>query len=246
MTEPYILVTRTQYTFNATDEQIACLLTMNVKANNNPSIVNVVGLFTLRTQQYENIVKIVVGTDNPNTSSAGGGGDPLNPDPLRTNDLQNKQFVKNLKSLKIEYTTQNVIQILNVDTIIGTAGIYRIFITALSCVCIPIYAFYSGESIIQLPLVTCNCDDNTTVYKKSAVCVFIEVPINMVGKAINVIQNINTNTPFNENQLCINRINVENKCVRKCNNKCNNKCDNKCNNNCKCKYCCDVSYDCCN
>lgn len=216
------VVSRSQYTFYATDKQVACLLTANVKKDN-PTIVNVVAVSSMKIKKNKNLVKIIVGTDNPNDPRTGGAGDPTNPDPLRTNKLQNKQFQKNLKKYEIDYTKDEVIQILNVEKITGTPGIYRIFLASLVCEGISIDAFYIGEYALTIPLVTCGCSDNTTQFKSEIVSAIIQVPQRKLEKAINILTGIDLTAPFDEDQLCINAINVEEKCLNNFHCRCNNK-----------------------
>ncbi|AYV80448.1 MAG: putative ORFan [Harvfovirus sp.] len=204
----YQVVTRSQYTFFASEKQIACLLTLNVKTNDNPHEVNIVGISIIKISKNKNLVKVVVGTDNPNNSAAGGAGDPADPDPLRTNSLQNEQFRKNMKQYGIKYSKEKVLQILNVEASTGTPGIYRIFISALVCCGIDIDAFYLGEDALDIPLVRCKCADRTFEYKANVVSAFIQVPRKQISQAVAILKNINTAVPFDESQLCINADNV--------------------------------------
>jgi hypothetical protein len=200
------LVTRTQYTFEASQYKLSKLLTLNVKAENNPHEVNIVGLSVVcghhKNKKYK--IHIVVGTDDPNTSSRGGAGDPANPDPQRTNDLQNAQFRTNMRLLKISFRSSTIIQILHVEGNTGTPGIYRVYFSALTCAKIPVNAFFQGEPALVAGLIVCNCADSTIGFESEVVSDFILVPSKYLQRAIQVLNNLT----FQESQLCINANNV--------------------------------------
>lgn len=214
------LATRRQFTFKATNEQLAKLLTLNVMTN--ALRVNVVG-FTFSSafccSRY--LVKIVVGTDDPNNSARGGAGDPNNPDPERTNAHQNRQFAKNLQRLHIPYTTQTVIQVLDMAALAGTPGIFRLFLSALVCANIHIRAFYFGEPALVFPLVPCTCADGSSNLASEVLSSFIEVSPSRVGKALQILSAFNLST-FTEASLCINADNIG-ALVTKTNNKIRNR-----------------------
>src|SRR5438105_9881147 len=106
--------TRTQYTFKVSNEELVCLTNLNVKKENNPHAINIVGMSVMRIKdKKQNLVKMIVGTDAPHNPSRGGAGNPLNPDLARTNELQNQQFQENLKALGIKFEEDIVIQIFN-------------------------------------------------------------------------------------------------------------------------------------
>lgn len=229
----FITATRNQYTYFATDTQTVCLTTLNVKTLNNPNLVNIVAICSIKIKDDLNIVKIIVGTDNPNEISSGGGGDPLNPNPLRTNELQNIQFQKNLQQLNIDYTIEEVIQIFNIENVPGTPGIFRMILAALDCASIRANAFYQGEWAIEIPIVNCGCDDSTMQFKSYVISAFVEVPAIQLDKALNVIGSIDRTEPFNESQLCINADNVEVKCIS-CQEQNNCRCRCSCRRSCRC------------
>ena len=206
------IAVRSQYTFTTDNRAIACLLTRNVKLVDNPHVVNIVSILSVKINETNNLVKIVVGTDDPNNPARGGGGDSVNPDPLRTNELQNKQFRANMRYLGIEFTEEPIIQIFNVEDITGTPGIYRVYYSSLVCAEVNIIAFYGGEAALSDPLVTCGCDDNTTQYKCEVISCFIEV--DNIDKALEVLRALNLSIPFDETQVCINAVNVDCKCTR--------------------------------
>jgi hypothetical protein len=200
------LTQRTQYTFKVDDCKIARLLTLNVKPDR--TIVNVVGI-TIIAYGKKKLVKIVVGTDDPNNSKRGGAGDPTNPDPSRTNELQNKQFRRNMKTLGIKWTKDTVIQIFSVQNMTGTPGVYRIFYSALVCADINILAFYLGEPALKFPLVTCTCENGDTNFESEVISVFIQVAKCQLKKAKRVLLSID------ETKLCVNTHNVlKNTCCK--------------------------------
>lgn len=204
--------TRTQYTFRATDRQIAELLTLNVKSENNPHRVNVVTMSSTKcsAKSKKSLVKIIVGTDDPHNPARGGGGDPEAPDPERTNELQNKQFRQNMREIGICYTATEVIQIFNVEPITGTPGIFRIYVASLFCAGITLIAFYQGERVLLFPLQTCECPLRPK-FDDEVLSAFIEVPEKQLAAAVRVLANLKLATPeapFDENQLCINANNI--------------------------------------
>lgn len=209
------VVTRTQYSFVANNKKISCLLTLNVKAIDNPSPVNIVGIVILGQNKKSHAkntqltrVNIVVGTDDPENIARGGAGDPY--EPLRSNELQNKQFVRNMKTLGISFTTHPVIQISNIENATGTPGIYRIFWAALTCANIPITLFYSGEPSLTFPLLTCQCGTESH-HENGVISTFVQVPDRYVKRAVVILKGLNL-APLDETTLCINRLNVGNVC----------------------------------
>jgi hypothetical protein len=176
------IVTRTQYTFRASNRKIARLTELNIETTPYVNIVamNITG----------DCVKIVVGTTNPNNLTEGGAGDPADPNPKQSNELQNKQFRKNLRKLNIKYSTQEIIQILRDTSVVipGTPGIYRIYLNALYDANIPFISFYSGDIGFNDPLVKCKCRDKTSGFKARILTIFIEVPENKIRKAIKVLK----------------------------------------------------------
>ena len=189
-----------------------------MKSINNPHRVNVVAILTVKldsgktkSSKKKSIVKIVVGTDDPNNQIRGGGGPPTNLDPQRTNELQNRQFRKNLRELGISYQEDGVIQIFNVETVTGTPGIYRLYISALVCAKIDIISFYSGERALLFPLQTCKCHSKKTKYDDEVISAFIQVSSRQLSAAKNIFARFNLGnekTPLDENQLCINANNI--------------------------------------
>lgn len=212
------LVTRIQYTFQVTNKKLSKLLTLNVKAKNNPHAVNIVAMFSVVTCESSKkvLVKIVVGTDDPNNSKRGGAGDPLNPDLQRTNKLQNKQFRINMRQLGIKYTENEVIQIFNVESVTGTPGIFRIYYSALTCANIPILAFYIGERALLFPLENCTCVQSDgqilTKFNDEVLSAFIQVSREQLKAAIKVLRRLkfptSATSTFDETQLCININNI--------------------------------------
>jgi hypothetical protein len=204
------VVTRQQYTFAADLSQIAALFTLNVKALNNPHEVNIVGVTFIpqNKKSRQMLVKIVVGTDDPNDSSRGGAGNPAAPNPLRTNDLQNAQFQQNLQCLGIKYKIDQVIQIMHVENQTGTPGLYRIYLSALFCAGIFIVAFYQGEPALVAGLVSCTCSDGSTSFDAETVSCFLQVPACDFIRAINILTALVL--PLNESLLCVNANNISN------------------------------------
>lgn len=209
------LVVRALYTFKADDETISCLLTRNVKTEDNPHVVNVVAILSVKIREEINLVKIIVGTVDPNSQTRGGGGqieDPLILDPQRTNELQNKQFRANMRFLNIKFTEEPVIQIFNVETITGISGSTRVFYSSLTCANISIIAYLLGEP--RLTETSCTCDDGTTLFKTQIISAFVQVSPNNTARAVNILRNLDMSIPFDEQQLCINADNVDRVCKR--------------------------------
>jgi len=209
MTNRLELAVRLQYSFKTNTETLSKLLTLNVKRNNNPHSVNIVAINAIKHKKHL-LVDIIVGTDDPNNPARGGAGDPLNPDPQRSNELQNQQFIKNLEELKINYKKNPVIQIFNDEAITGTPGAYRIGLTALNCAHIGVRSSCFGEPALLFPLVTYEASDGSTGFKSHADSVFFRVSPKKTDKAVFVLKSLDLSFPFNEEQLCINRDNIEN------------------------------------
>lgn len=188
------LVVRRQYCFRAGSRKLAELLTLNV--SNGVVVVNVVAVVVAPDKN----VTIVVGTDDPHSLQRGGAGDPLNPDVNRTNERQNQQFQCNMYSLGIRWCEQNVIQILNVQTVTGTPGIYRIYVAALICAGIKVRQLYLGEPALTLPLVSCT---GSSQFVSGINTAFIIVDPGDLQHAICVLSRLNLTFPFDESQLCI-------------------------------------------
>ncbi|XWV24723.1 putative ORFan [Tupanvirus deep ocean] len=179
---PFIVITRKQFTFVVDDKKLACLLTSNVITTDIDIAVNVVGIFIQKIDDgINNFVKIVIGPNDPNN---------LN-DTSYENQLE--QFRKNMKSLDIEYTEGQVLQIFNVHQISGSHCSFRILYVALNCAGIPIRCSYMGEPV-----------------PNAIVSTFIEVPKRCILKALDVIREINTEFP--DKELCINVHNFHKKC----------------------------------
>lgn len=204
------VTTRKQYTFNATDKTLALLFNEIIRPNTTQ--VNIVGLFITKVNNKKcNLVKIIVGTTDPNNPSRGGAGYPLSPDPTRSNKLQNKRFVEVLKEMKIKFSKQTVVQIVDQNVNAGVPGIYRIAYTTLYCNDIKIIASYGGENAFKFPLVICQCNDGSTTLEKGSISLFFEVREKDIENAVNALRKIQLTTPFDESQLCINRNNIESK-----------------------------------
>lgn len=172
---------RKQFNFEATDKQLAKLLTRNVKAGGIQ--VNVVSILDQKIENCDkNFVKIIVGQIDPNNESAS---DP-------STKIQEEQFKKNLKKYNIKYKTKKVIEAYNTNFSAGTPGIVRMEITALVCKKIPIYSYYVGESILI----------NGNPVSTS----FIDVPKKKLDKSIRILNNLILSA--NEKELCINRFNI--------------------------------------
>jgi hypothetical protein len=159
------------------------------------------------------LTKIVVGTDDPNNITLGGAGNPLSPDPLRSNERQNQQFRQNLQDLRIPYTEQQVIQIFNAAQTTGVPGIFRVFVSALECADIQLIAFYSGEETLVYPLVPLTGPGVPLgLYLNQGISTFIEVPPTQLADAIKTLSSLplvaTTGAPFDEDLLCINANNV--------------------------------------
>lgn len=199
---------RSQYTFTTDNKTLACLLTRNVKTENNPHSVNVVALVISKVNNSVlNSVKIIVGTIDPNDPTKGGAGDSQDPNLQRTNKLQNKQFRENMRYLNIEFGECSVIQIFNLENVAGTPGIIRAFYTALICANIDVINFYFGEPAIVSNDINCECQDLTTQYKSGGISRFFQV--DKLDKALRVLRNLDLD---NEEQLCINADNVDYVC----------------------------------
>ena len=215
------LTTRIQYTFCTTQEKYANLLTLNVKAGVNPHAVNVVATLVVKISKNRSLIKIVVGTDDPNNSARGGGGDPLNPDPQRTNELQNEQFRINMRCVGIRWKESGIIQIFNVEAVTGTPGIFRIYVAALTCAKIPIVSFQIGERVLLYPLQTCTCEEGkVTKFADEVLSAMIEVSKRDLFHAVQVLSTLKFPSGvelFDESQLCINRFTVARK-YRSCRN----------------------------
>lgn len=205
-------VVRTQYTFSVSERKLALLLNLNVVPLNNPHRVNVVALTIIKTskRQAKPLIIMVVGTDDPNDIALGGAGDPTNPDPLRSNNLQNQQFVRNLKTLNVRFKSHPVIQIFNVEAATGTPGIYRLYVSSLVCAHIPIISFYTGERRLLRPLIIATFPDGTQVFNQEVISAFIQVPKRKLCKATAVLGNLQLTTPFIESSICINTNTVQN------------------------------------
>lgn len=221
MSKRYEVTTRTQYTMEVDSETFAQLLTLSVKKKANPNSVNVVGYINVKVETgSSNLVKIVVGTDDPNDSVRGGAGDPFEPDFQRTNRLQNQQFRENMRKLNIEFTEQQVIQIFNIAEVTGTAGALRIPLTILQCADIDINASYLGEPALISPVTECECDCDSKIFKSNAVNTFIEVDTDDLEEAIDILRNVDISGAFDETQLCFNRNNIVKKITESCHCSC--------------------------
>lgn len=180
----YTVFKRKQFNFEVTDEELSCLLTSNVQVGK--ISVNIVGMFTQKISNTDkNYVKIVVGQADPANETLD------NP----STDCQTKQFKKNLDKLNIKYKTKKIIEIYNEAAISGNPGVVRIDISALTCKNIPIISYYFGEFVM--------------VNNVTAIIRFIDVPEDMLDKAIKIFNKFKLSR--DENELCINRFNV-NKC----------------------------------
>ena len=214
--------TREQYTFQASASRLACILTQNVAAGSKV-LVNVVAFSITpaaagtiaatgdssssskdelsistknRKKQLEYLVKIVVGTDDPNTTDRGGG--------PATNQQQNARFRDILTSFKISFKVSTVVQLFNLEALTGTAGAYRVFLVALLCAGIAVRASYQGEPARLLappPLPACQTGVVTAIF---------EVPKQQAAKALEVLRALDLRFP--EAQLCLNTRNVGEKC----------------------------------
>ena len=148
---------------------------------------------------------------HPSNPQRGGAGDPMSPNLNRTNSLQNKRFIKMLKKMKIKFSKQNVLQILNVSVTGGIPGLFRIPYVLLYCNNVNINSSYIGEPALKFPLIKCHCDDTSSQLKSDVISIFFEVPEKDITKAINVLTTIRLDRPFDEQQLCINRNNISKK-----------------------------------
>ena len=216
---------RSQYTFTTDNKTLACLLTRNVKVEDNPHMVNVVALVIEKLNNSQlNLVKIIVGTIDPNDQTRGGAGEkypnrvfhlgdenPQDPDLQRTNKLQNKQFRENMRYLNIEFSECPVIQVFNLENVAGTPGIIRAFYTALVCANIDVINFYFGEPAIVSKDINCGCQDGTQQYKSGGISRFFQV--DKLDKALRVLRNLDLTLDVEE-QLCINADNVDYVCKR--------------------------------
>lgn len=104
-----------------------------------------------------------------------------------TNQQQLIQFRENLCKLGIDYIENQIIQIFNICISTNTPGVLHIILVNLLCNDIPIISNYAGESII------------------------IDVSSKLLNKAVNIISNIDVINP--DAKLCINRFNVDQKCL---------------------------------
>lgn len=180
---PFRVIARTQFTFEVTDQQLACLLTGIVRAESGFTTVNLAGLMIVRTDDCKLLVKAVPGPVDPSDLNSGG----------TTTEAQIEQFRANLECLGICYEEDEIIQLFNSTTAACVPGTTRIITTALFCAGICLLAKYSGEPA-----------------KNEIISNFFEVPCKDLGKAISVITSIDPR--FAENSLCINRFNVNSVC----------------------------------
>lgn len=182
------LAVRKSYAFTAPQEKILNLLTLNVAGITK---INVVALSVFSLGEVD-FVKIVVGTVDPNNPNRGGGGDMGQ----FTNEDQNKLFMEYLRILDIKYNISNVIQIFNVESIPGTPGIYRIYLSALNQQGIKILSMFTGEWALK--------EGETRVTRCEVVSAFIEVQERDLVKSVKILQSLDMTLPFNESQLDLN------------------------------------------
>ena len=182
------LAVRTVYTFTIDDKTLDRLLSDNINPGNERK-VNIVAYSIFKINEDKTLVKMVVGTDDPNNIHRGGAGGPLNPDENMSNDLQNFQFMQNLKKLNIKYSKKPIIQVFSVDTK-GTVGVYRILYRELVRAGITIISSFPGEYVIRIPIMSCKCKDGSINYKQTG-SEFFEVPEDQISIAIKSLKKIN-------------------------------------------------------
>jgi hypothetical protein len=125
----YSLTSRTQYTFEASNKTLACLLTKAAKAEIN---IVAISINELGSRFCKKLVNIVVGT----------------PDPANNNNMsQNNCFKKILCELCIKFEEICVIQVFNIETVTPTPSSYRIVYVHLICCGIDVIASYLGQPI---------------------------------------------------------------------------------------------------
>jgi len=182
----YVLSIRTMYKFDTTDKLYADLLNINVEDPEgfNVNVVN----YAARPYCGKLRIRMVVGTDIPNTYIGGGSGNGNEYNPKMTNELQNCSFVRNLRKLGIQFEKVNVIQIHNWQ--IGEAVVsnsVRIIITELHLAGIDIIGYYIGEPCYTTPTIDCGCGSIATKLKFEILTSIIEVNQSLLQKAIDVI-----------------------------------------------------------
>lgn len=191
----YFAVTRNQFTFSVNDATLRCILTRAVAPPLGGIAVNVVAIMQVKIPGGSptcNLVKIVVGTDNPNDPTLGG--DTSVGDVLGHNPQQNDRFRQILQTLGVIYSEQEVTQVFNVEPTTGTPGRYRRIFSLITCAGISPVASYIGEP------------EDTQV-----VSLIIEPPAGQAIVTTNLINSTSEN-PFNEAALCVNTSNVNAAC----------------------------------
>ena len=223
--EPYEVTTRKQYTFRISNKDLACLLTFIVsprpaqlhrncidhevsgKVNVNIVSYNILAITDCKCGNRCSMVKIVVGTDDPNDPRRGGDTSTDCTAIRGDNKTQNRIFRQTLKQMGIKFTTQTVVQVFNGEATSGTPGAFRILYTALLCGGIDVLAAYTGE-----PALTPDLRD------RGVLTTFFEVPKEQICRTVNLLRNFDTSDP--DDNLCINVNNVQKKCPRLRNKKC--------------------------
>ncbi len=200
----YEVTTRKQYTFRISNKDLAYLLTFVVsdrpgKVNINIVAYNIVGIHDCKCGNKCSMVKIVVGTDDPNDPRRGG--DTSTKKLVGDNRTQNRIFNETLKQMKIKFTTQTVVQVFNGEATSGTPGVFRILYTALLCGGINVLATYTGEPALEPNLVD-----------SGVLTTFFEVPKEQICRTVDLLRHFDTSDP--DGNLCINVNNVRKKCPR--------------------------------
>ncbi len=210
-TESYEVTNRKQYTFMIHNKDLACLLTAIVSplpgdVNVNIVAYSILAISTCKCKVKHSLVKIVVGTDDPNNALRGG--DTSTKKLIGDNKVQNKIFRQTLNQMEIKFTVQTVVQVFNSEATTGTSGAFRILYTALICGGINILAVYTGE-----PALTPDLQD------RGILTTFFEMPKEQICTALHILQNFDTSDP--DGNLCINVNNVREKCPKLKNKECN-------------------------
>lgn len=114
---------------------------------------------------------------------------------------EERQFEKNMEKLKINYKKKKVLQVVHPYTI-GTPGIWRLDVSALICKNISFINNYIGESIY-----------NNGEY---FISIIYDIDDGKLDEAIEILSDLIIDKC--EKKLCINRFNVDKKCIK---NNCN-------------------------
>lgn len=163
---------------------------------------NVVGDFAV-AKCGEYLVKIVIGTVDPDNVASGGAGTPDNLNTRMTNTVQNESFVAILKSLSIDYEITKAIQIMNFG-VSSTAvpGLIYTFYNTLYCGGVNVLSQFMSRPYYLSPPQVCEC--NPSGFATNVSTYIFEVAAKDAAKAAALA----TNADGNSKTLCINKFNV--------------------------------------